>query len=100
MAQRYDAVISRKDKDGKVRYTKIGAAFPAKEGKDGFSIVLDALPMPNAEGQAWISLYVPKPKDGDGEAPRQAQRRQDPISTGRPRQSDMDDDVPFAPEFR
>ena len=67
MATRYDAVISRKDKDGKVRYTKIGAAFPAKEGKDGFNIVLDALPMPNAEGQAWISLYVPKPKDGEAE---------------------------------
>jgi len=26
-----------------------------------------ALPMPNAEGQAWISLYVPKPKDGEAE---------------------------------
>jgi hypothetical protein len=67
MATRYDAVISRKDRDGKVRYTKIGSAFPAKEGKDGFNIVLDALPMPNAEGQAWISLYVPKPKDGEAE---------------------------------
>lgn len=63
MADRYDAVISRKDKQGKVRYTKIGAAFPAKDGKDGFNIVLDALPMPNSEGQAWISLYVPKPKE-------------------------------------
>jgi hypothetical protein len=62
-ADRYDAVISRKDKNGKTRYTKIGAAFPAKDGKDGFNIVLDALPMPNAEGQAWISLFVPKPRD-------------------------------------
>ncbi len=69
MIKRYDAVISRKDKDGKVRYTKIGSAFPAKDGKDGFNIVLDALPMPNAEGQAWISLYVPRPKDGQGSAP-------------------------------
>ena len=60
---RYDAVISRKDKDGKSRYTKIGAAFPSKQG-DGFNIVLDALPMPNAEGQAWISLFVPKPREG------------------------------------
>lgn len=62
MTQRYDAVIKRKDREGKTRYTKIGAAFPAKEG-DGFNIVLDALPMPNAEGQAWISLFVPKPKE-------------------------------------
>jgi hypothetical protein len=92
MAQRYDAVISRKDKDGKVRYTKIGSAFPAKDGKDGFNIVLDALPMPNADGQAWISLYVPKPKDG--EAPQQS-RGSDRISAGRQRNDDMNDDVPF-----
>lgn len=87
MATRYDAVISRKDKDGKARYTKIGAAFPAKDGKDGFNIVLDALPMPNAEGQAWISLYVPKPKDGQAETPRR------PNAAGS--HNDMDDEVPF-----
>ena len=62
MTQRYDAVTSRKDREGKTRYTKIGAAFPSKNGQ-GFNIVLDALPMPNAEGQAWISLFVPKAKD-------------------------------------
>lgn len=96
MIDRYDAVISRKDKNGKVRYTKIGAAFPAKDGKEGFNIVLDALPMPNAEGQAWISLFVPKPKESSG--------TQDPVSTGvntyEPggkvtRQADMDDEIPF-----
>jgi hypothetical protein len=92
MATRYDAVISRKDKDGKVRYTKIGSAFPAKDGKDGFNIVLDALPMPNADGQAWISLYVPKPRDGD--TPQQS-RGADRISTGRQRNDDMNDEVPF-----
>jgi hypothetical protein len=63
MTTRYDACTGRKDKNGKTYWTKIGAAFPAKEGKEGFNIVLDALPMPNAEGQAWISLFVPKPKD-------------------------------------
>lgn len=95
MAQRYDAVISRKDKDGKVRYTKIGAAFPAKEGKDGFNIVLDALPMPNAEGQAWISLFVPKPKE-DREEPEQSisQRAQATIKSPR-NNADMNDEIPF-----
>lgn len=63
MIERYDACIGRKDKNGKTRWTRIGAAFPAKDGKDGFNIVLDALPMPNAEGQAWISLFVPKSKE-------------------------------------
>lgn len=80
MTDRYDAVISRKDRNGKTRYTKIGAAFPAKDGKEGFSIVLDALPMPNAEGQAWISLFVPKPKDA---------------SEGKTGGNDMNDEVPF-----
>jgi hypothetical protein len=90
MTDRYDAVISRKDKNGKVRYTKIGSAFPAKDGKDGFNIVLDALPMPNAEGQAWISLFVPKPKE-------EAEGRQTPAPTrGSARNADMDDDsIPF-----
>jgi hypothetical protein len=94
MADRYDAVISRKDKNGKTRYTKIGSAFPAKDGKDGFNIVLDALPMPNAEGQAWISLFVPKPKE-------ETEERQAPApARGSARNADMDDDIPFAPEFR
>ncbi len=91
MTTRYDAVISRKDKDGKVRYTKIGAAFPAKDGKDGFNIVLDAMPMPNAEGQAWISLYVPKAKD---EAPARSEAPAE-RSRSASRNSDMQDDVPF-----
>ena len=83
MTDRYDAVISRKDKTGKTRYTKIGAAFPAKGDSGGFNIVLDALPMPNAEGQAWISLFVPKPRD-DQAAERPA--------GGSP---EMNDDIPF-----
>jgi hypothetical protein len=82
MTDRYDAVTSRKDRNGKTRYTKIGSAFPAKDGKDGFNILLDALPMPNADGQARISLFVPKPKEGQAPA---AQNRND----------DMNDDVPF-----
>jgi hypothetical protein len=43
-------------------------------------------------------------KDDQGQqAPQRApsqSRRPDPISTGRGRNADMDDDVPFAPEFR
>jgi hypothetical protein len=40
---------------------------------------------------------LPAP-DGSDDAPRR--HRGDPISTGRPRQVDMNDDIPFAPEFR
>jgi len=78
MTDRYDAVISRKDKNGKWRNTKIGAAFP-KDGR--INIVLDALPMPNAEGQAWITLFPPKEKTED-----------DGVT---PRKDSMDDEIPF-----
>lgn len=84
MTTRYDAVISRKDKEGKWRSTKIGAAFPKD---DRINVVLDALPMPNGEGQAFITLFPAKPKDaGQGAAPRGGMM--------------PDDDIPFAPEWR
>ena len=81
MTDRYDAVTSRKDKNGKWRSTRIGSAFPMKEGKDGFNIVLDALPMPNAEGQAWVTLWPAKAKDATTDTPAQS--------------NEMNDDIPF-----
>ena len=62
MANRYDLVTSRKDREGKTRYTKIGVMFPAKEG-DGFSMKLEALPLPNDKGEVWISAFVPRERD-------------------------------------
>jgi hypothetical protein len=44
--------------------------------------------MPNGEGQAFITLFPAKPKDG----------QQDQGAA--PRGNDMNDDIPFAPEFR
>ncbi|TWI05139.1 hypothetical protein LPJ38_24190 [Bradyrhizobium daqingense] len=49
--------------------------------------------------------FTVRAKDAQGEQPapttqRAAPTRPDPISTGRPRNADMDDDIPFAPEFR
>ncbi len=92
MADRYDAVISRKDKNGKTRYTKIGSAFPMKDGKDGFNILLDALPMPNGEGQAWMSLYAPKPRDDEHHDQRSISER---AKATAPRREEMDDEIPF-----
>ena len=44
----------------------------------------------------FMSLSI-QPKEEQKQTPKKA----DPISTGRPRSSDMDDDsIPFAPEFR
>jgi hypothetical protein len=86
MTDRYDVVSSRKDKDGKWRSIRIGAAFPKG---DRFNIVLDALPMPNAEGQAWLTLFPAKEKEAGQDAP--AERK--PASAKTP--VDMDDEIPF-----
>lgn len=92
MTIRYDAVTSRKDKDGKYWNTRIGSAFPLEKG-EGFNIILSALPMPGPDGQARITLFPAKSKDSS--------TQNAPTATGRPRNEDMnDDEIPFAPEWR
>lgn len=86
MTDRYDAVTVRKDKDGKSRYTSVGVMFRRKEG-DGYTLKLNALPLPNEQGEVWISMYPPREKDGERAAP---------VRAG----GGMDDEIPFAPEFR
>ena len=90
MADRYDAVTSRKDKDGKTRYTKIGVMFPSRDS-DGFSVKLEALPLPNDKGEVWINMFVPRERDDDGgrQQTRGGQKQQQPSSR------DMDDDIQF-----
>lgn len=88
MTTRYDICTGRKDNTGKTRWTKIGAMFPAREG-DGFTIKLDALPIPNEKGEVWISAFVPRERDDQGHKPASAGRgyaaKDDPL----------DDDIPF-----
>ena len=82
MTERLDALCVR-ESNGKSYFTKIGAAFPNKDGK-GWSILLDAMPASN-EGQFKIMLREPLPKDGarGGNDQRSNNAR------------DLDDDVPF-----
>lgn len=87
MTDRYDAVVSRKDKTGKWRSTRIGVAFPSENGR--FNIVLSALPLTSQDGQAYITLFPAEEKVGKSESQGAA-----------PRGHDMDDQIPFAPEFR
>jgi hypothetical protein len=50
-----------------------------------------------------ISAKVKEERRDGKSISQQAQakvRRPDPISTGRPRNDDLDDSIPFAPEFR
>lgn len=80
MADRYDAVVARNGRDETTRFTKIGAAFPFKE-KPGFTIVLDAFPVPDNEGQVRILLFEP------------TKREDAPAAAGKPAASP--DDPPF-----
>ena len=65
MTERLDALVV-KEKDGKKAFfTKIGAAFPNKSG-DGFTLVLDALPTTNSEGETRILLRKPLPPRQEG----------------------------------
>ena len=80
MSERFDALAVR-ESNGKSYFTKIGAAFPNRNG--GYSVVLDAIPAPN-EGQFKILLVVPKPREDGGQ--RQQSRQAAPA---------FDDDVPY-----
>lgn len=86
MTDRYDVVSSRKDKDGKWRSTRIGAAFPKG---DRISIVLDALPIGNSEGQAWLTLFPAKEKE---EADSRPATKNNQV---RPSSAEMNDEIPF-----
>lgn len=85
---------TRKDRDGnpKTYWTKVGTAWKTDKG---ISITFDALPLTDEKGECRVSLFEPRPKEGDvkpptGNAPRPAI----------PRGDDMNDEIPFAPEYR
>lgn len=68
MTERLDAVVAREytDRDGnkKSSFTKIGAAFATRNG--GWSITLDALPLPNMGERGLetrILLMPPRPRE-------------------------------------
>lgn len=84
MSERLDALTVR-ESNGKSYFTKIGAAFPNKDGK-GWTVLLDATPASN-EGQFKIMLREPLPKDGD--RPQQGNKQANNSFA-----SDLDDDIP------
>ena len=80
MTERLDAMTVR-ESNGQSYWTKIGVAFPAKQG-GGWSVLLDAMPAP-VEGQFKIILREPLP-------PRDGQSR-----SGLRGRDDGTDSVPF-----
>ena len=73
-------VIKREGQDD--FWLAIGAAFPHQSG-DGFNIILQALPIPNGDGQCKIVLRPPKddaetdrrPKEGEDRNNKPGSRR-------------------------
>jgi hypothetical protein len=65
--ERLDALIATKyeTKQGeqKTRYTRVGAAFPTKNG--GWSVKPD-MPFVVVPGQSDLVLFIPKPKEDVG----------------------------------
>ena len=80
MTERLDALTVR-ESNGKSYFTKIGVAFPARNG-NGFSVLLDAMPAPT-DGQFKILLMEPKERDAG-----RGQRAETQTA-------DLDDSVPF-----
>lgn len=97
MSQRYDAVAVRRYTDNqgneKTQYTTVGVAFSMRE-RDGFTVRLNAIPAPS-EGEYVILLMPPKPKDDN----RSSSRSQGGAPAGG-LSREMDDDIPFSPEWR
>jgi hypothetical protein len=81
MSNRYDLVQPREGGD-KTYFTKIGVAFPMKNG--GFSIVFEALPVAgiNRDGKIETRALLMEPRDASG-------------VVGGGRRDRGDDDVPF-----
>ena len=97
--ERLDALAVREDKNGKAWFTKIGAAFPNKDGK-GYTLMLDAVPA-STDGQYKIMLREPMPKDDRGQSQNRRQasggrdRNDSWGSVGGGGYDDLDDDIPF-----
>lgn len=119
MTERYEAVAARayKDRDGneKSSFTNVGVAWKMKE-RDGYTLKLHAMPAPE-EGEYTILLFPPKPKDDQqqargnsrsgsdyAKASGREQHKPDRDSYGNQQPAnfsrDLDDDIPFAPEWR
>ena len=66
-AKPYDVVQGTKyikDGEEKTRWQKMGVAFE-KEGKIT-SVKLEALPIPNKDGEIWLNIFEQKPREQNG----------------------------------
>lgn len=67
-------VIKREGQDD--FWLPIGAAFPHQSG-GGFNVILQALPIPGADGQCKIVLRPPRDEEATERPPKDTARRDD-----------------------
>ena len=91
MATRYDLIVGRENGE-RTYWTRIGSAWPAKNG-GGFSLTFDALPLPGKDGQVRVLMREPQERDATRQAPARG-------GGNAPLAGAVDDEVPFAPEWR
>lgn len=70
MADRYDAMTPRTKKDGSTFWHRVGTGWA---GQKGIQVVLDSLPIPDAEGRVVINLFEPREPQQQRQQTRQAQ---------------------------
>jgi hypothetical protein len=86
-------------KNKKKREGKQDADFTGSLNVNGVEFWVNAWKRKNdASADAPALSFSLRPKEDQGQQP--TPKKADPISTGRPRQADMDDDIPFSAEFR
>ena len=89
MVKRMEIKQPREGKDGKTYWHKLGVKFLWDDGNE--SIKLDSLPLPNKDGEVWMNLFEPRPKDdtatGTWDKPEDTANDTDP--------EDKPDEIPF-----
>jgi len=92
MANKYDAlaVTTYLTQSGEEKsfFTKIGTLWANKNG-NGFTLDLNAYPIPNKEGKVRIIMKEPTDRDGNG------YKRNDPPAAQKKVSDAIDDDIPF-----
>jgi len=84
MAKYLELLSGRPGREGKTYWNRIGTMFPAKDG-NGYSIVLDAYPLPDKEGRVSLIAREPKPREQQSQSGGYAGNLGD----------QLDDHVPF-----
>ena len=95
-----ELVQFRETRNGKWKAVRLGYAKP--DGNGGVYVNFDALPLPGKDGETSVKLQVPRGKDDlppsrdNGESYARQTR-----DAGAPMAGvDMEDPIPFAPEWR